>query len=183
VTPDRVIEDFLLVLDQDDPAAVAAFLGQHEPRRAELEAAAGRHAALVPELRAWAQRQREAALPEGHGSPPALGDGVSWRTPGYQLLEEIGRGGMGVVYRARELATDRVVALKVIAVREGAATAERFQREVKAIAAVTSPHVVTLYHSGAIDGAFYYTMSSSSRPSLPTRSARISSAAPSMTQL
>jgi O-acetyl-ADP-ribose deacetylase (regulator of RNase III)/tRNA A-37 threonylcarbamoyl transferase component Bud32 len=62
--------------------------------------------------------------------------------PGYEVLEEVGRGGMGVVYRARQARLDRPVALKVML--PGAPT-DRFLREAKILAKIGSPHVVTIH--------------------------------------
>ncbi len=80
---------------------------------------------------------------------------------GYELIDEIQRGGQGVVYRARQTATKRIVAVKTL--REGAfATARqrvRFEREVELVAALRHPNIVTLHDSGRTgDGGFYLAM-------------------------
>jgi eukaryotic-like serine/threonine-protein kinase len=65
----------------------------------------------------------------------------------YEVRERLGEGGMGQVYRARDLELDRDVALKVMA-PELAAEAEyllRFEREARAVAAVNHPNIVTIY--------------------------------------
>src|SRR3954453_9595693 len=77
------------------------------------------------------------------------------------LIEElIGRGGMGVVYRARQLELNRAVAIKLIAPeRTGEATArERFLREAHAAAAVEHPNVLPVYRAGIEDGQAYLVM-------------------------
>jgi serine/threonine-protein kinase len=80
--------------------------------------------------------------------------------PGYELLEEIGRGGMGIVYRARQLKPSRLVALKMI--REGQfATPHdvlRFENEAEVIAALDHPNVVPILEVGQAQGLHYFTM-------------------------
>ena len=79
---------------------------------------------------------------------------------GYLIEEEVGRGGMGVVYRARQVALDRAVALKLVApelVKEPGFR-ERFQRESRIAASIDHPNVIPIYHAGEEDGKLYITM-------------------------
>jgi serine/threonine-protein kinase len=78
----------------------------------------------------------------------------------YRIEGEIGRGAMGVVYRATEVWLDRPVALKVIApsLTGDPAAALRFVREAKALASVKSQHVVQLYAFGPHRGSYFYAM-------------------------
>jgi tetratricopeptide (TPR) repeat protein len=89
-------------------------------------------------------------------APPAVPD----RLGAYEIIEELGRGGMGVVYSARHVELDRVVALKVI--RRGAwATAEdeaRFLREAQAGARLRHPGLVTIYDVGRQGTWLFYAM-------------------------
>src|SRR6478609_4861880 len=79
---------------------------------------------------------------------------------GYQIESVVGRGGMGVVYRARELDLDRVVALKVIApeLLEAPAIRARFLREARAAASIEHPNVIPVYAAGERDGVAYLVM-------------------------
>jgi serine/threonine protein kinase len=68
--------------------------------------------------------------------------------PGYDLLERIGEGGMGTVYRARQLSLQRTVAVKVLHSTAGARTAQDFQRESRLLAALSHPDIVAIYDCG-----------------------------------
>ena len=79
---------------------------------------------------------------------------------GYVVHEEIGRGGMGVVYRATQQSTKRTVAIKVL--REGPfasrSAKRRFEREVELVAQLHHPHIVTILESGIATGRYYFAM-------------------------
>src|SRR5258705_6761878 len=77
----------------------------------------------------------------------------------YTIDREIGRGGMSIVYQARDVRNDRWVALKVLRPElAGALGPERFLREIKVAAGLTHPHVLPLFDSGVADGLLFYTM-------------------------
>jgi serine/threonine-protein kinase len=71
------------------------------------------------------------------------------------LDRELGRGGMSVVYLARDLRHDRLVAVKVLR-PDVPGGAERFLREIKLVAALISPHIVPLYDSSAVHGTPFF---------------------------
>ena len=100
--------------------------------------------------------------PEGAASkaPPPRPDELAPHFPQLEILEVIGQGGMGVVYRARQRKLDRVVALKVLS-RDAAkdpAFSERFNREARALARLNHPNIVTVHDFGEADGWFYLVM-------------------------
>ena len=70
--------------------------------------------------------------------------------PDLEILELVGRGGMGVVYKARQKRLDRLVALKILSPKIGQdpAFAERFAREARAMAMLNHPHIVAVYDFG-----------------------------------
>ncbi|HEX5269519.1 MAG TPA: protein kinase, partial [Gemmataceae bacterium] len=76
------------------------------------------------------------------------------RIPGYEFLEELGQGGMGIVFKARQITLDRVVAVKMILSGDLAGTQEltRFRNEAEAVARLQHPHIVQIHEIGECEG-------------------------------
>ena len=80
--------------------------------------------------------------------------------PNHEFVEELGRGGMGTVYRVHHRALGRDVALKLLR-PSGHATAQlsaRFDREIRSLARLRHPHIVSVFEGGEVDGCMYFTM-------------------------
>lgn len=78
----------------------------------------------------------------------------------YQVVGELGRGGMGIVYKARDTVLDRMVAYKVLpdALKENPQALKNFLREAKSAAQLNHPNIVTVYDAGEQDGRYYIAM-------------------------
>lgn len=138
-------------------------------RTAVLDEAAGQAVKDSPSPAAAALSPAEPAQAD---SPPAAtvgcdeaianrpGEVVRRRFGRYELLEEIGRGGMGVVYRARQVELNRMVAVKMIlsGYLADAEQIRRFQREAQIAARIRHPHIVSVFDYGQAEGHHYFAM-------------------------
>ncbi|MCA9793422.1 MAG: protein kinase, partial [Candidatus Eremiobacteraeota bacterium] len=83
-------------------------------------------------------------------------DGNRLLPPRYSVIEELGRGGMSIVYRAVDTEHDREVAVKIL--KEDCASTERFRREARKLASLAHPNVVSFLEVGQHDGRDYLVM-------------------------
>jgi tetratricopeptide (TPR) repeat protein len=107
----------------------------------------------VPEL---AAETLEAPRPEARPAPGPQTPTVA----GYEIVEQLGRGGMGVVFQARQVSLDRLVALKMILAGAHAGPEElaRFRAEADAVARLQHPNIVQIYEIGQYQGGPYFAL-------------------------
>ncbi len=147
------LADILRRIDRGEMIDRERLLVDHGELRPQLESFF-RDQSLVGEL---VRQARLATNGEANGQPSPASPG---RFADFELLEEIGRGGMGVVYRARQHRPERIVALKmVLAGRHASEKAlRRFYLEAEAAARLRHPSIVPIHQVGEHDGQAYYVM-------------------------
>ena len=144
----QVIAEYLKSVEEGTPSARQEVLARHPDLADELAAFFAdrdRFEQAAGPLRAGADMPTEDSF-----APRATGPGTKIRYFGdYELLEEIARGGMGVVYKARQVNLKRIVALKLILAGQlaGPQEVERFHAEAEAAAKLDHPGIVPIFES------------------------------------
>jgi WD40 repeat protein/tetratricopeptide (TPR) repeat protein len=155
---ERVLADYLHAFEAGLPPAREELLAAHPDLAAELASFFANRDQLQRLTEPLLAGERPAANP---AERPALPVGALVRYFGdYELLDQIARGGMGIVYKARQISLNRVVALKMILSGQLASPTdvERFHREAAAAADLDHPHIVPIYEVGQHEGQHYFSM-------------------------
>ena len=168
---------FLAALDKD-PAERAGFVDEacagNETLRRGVETLLRLHAVPRPFLEVSAVEQLAAAAKTGDDLTflsPSSEPGALGRLDHYEILEVVGRGGMGVVLRARDTKLERVVAIKVLAplLAISASARQRFVREARAAAAITHDNIIAIYAVEDAGPVPYLVMQFIDGPTLQTK--------------
>lgn len=166
-----VLEEYSnLFTHEERPAALCELQGIDEFWRQRRGERLHTPTSLIPDTLSFGdaetpvdgEAETQALSPAAQSSSPSPGR----RLGGYELIDEIGRGGMGIVYQARQVSTDRIVALKLIRgelltslsanTRQG--VLDRFRQEVQAAARLEHDHIVTVYDGGETEGHLFLAM-------------------------
>ena len=131
----------------------AAFLERWHEGEETINELCAAHAEHAPFLRGcWDQLKTIGEVSDGRAATPSVSPGPHRIGP-FEIVEEIGRGGQGVVYLAHDTRLDRRVALKILSGFDATSSAlvERFRREAELTARLDHPAICPVYDAGAID--------------------------------
>ncbi len=168
---ERILADYLHAVEAGTAPDRASFLEQYPDLAGELRSFFRNQDAIERMAEPIKQQvpEMDTIAPGGAAS---TGVGSTIRYFGdYELLEEIARGGMGVVYKAKQISLNRLVAVKMILGGSfaGDLTVQRFRREAEAAANLDHPNIVPIHEVGEHQGQQYFSMKLIEGPSLAQR--------------
>jgi WD40 repeat protein/tRNA A-37 threonylcarbamoyl transferase component Bud32 len=180
---EEVLEDYMRRHDRGEAVDRDRFLAQHPELADELRS----YFAGSDEVERLHRRPgRETPMLSPSCGLPALGESrpgssEARRIGEYELLEQIGYGGMGVIYKARQLRLERLVALKMIRSDRLASPVDilRFRSEAEAVACLDHPNIAPIYEIGEHEGEHYFSMKLIEGGSLAQHLPRLSADVPS----
>jgi eukaryotic-like serine/threonine-protein kinase len=154
---DLLYNEIVLREEAGDRPALSDYVARFPDHAAELRSQFDVHRVI-----------EEGTIDSGCQDGPSRADKSKPQVSGYEILAEIGRGGMGVVYRARQISLNRVVALKMIlaGAYAGPDEIERFRREAEAVARLQHPGIVQIFEIGSCNGRHYLALEWVDGPSL-----------------
>ncbi len=161
---ERLLDDLVVAYLEAVEDGAAPDRGQWLARYADMAGELEELFADLDKVMGWTAPLRDAVTPPVSGTRPAAPPPRSrpcLRVVGdYELLEEIARGGMGVVYRARQTSLQRTVAVKMVLAGAAASPADlkRLRAEAEAAALLDHPNIVPIYEVGEEDGRPYFSM-------------------------
>jgi eukaryotic-like serine/threonine-protein kinase len=159
---DEAIAEYLAGCETGTPPDRAAFLAKHAEVADSLQAFLADHDHMRQAAASPASPDDTNTLPPGGAAarPAPMPLGSIKYFGDYELLDEIARGGMGVVYRARQVSLNRVVAVKLILAGEfaGGRDVKRFRAEAEAAANLDHPNILPIYEVGEHAGQQYFSM-------------------------
>ena len=154
---EQVLADYMQRVDSGEPVNREELLRQHPDLADELR----EYFEAADQVEHMAGPTAPETTPLNAAAGPAASPlGVVRYFGDYELLEEIGRGGMGVVYKARQVSLNRIVALKMILAGQLASEADvqRFHTEAEAAANLDHPGIVPIHEVGVHQGQHYFSM-------------------------
>jgi WD40 repeat protein len=148
-------------LSEQRSAALSILAAEYHLRKRQDQAVTlAEYQQRFPQFGADLDQWLNTPTPSDPGRPPEQFRPGSLGIPGYEIMEELGRGGMGIVYKARQLALNRLVALKTILVGRGGDPDQmtRFLNEAEAVARMQHPGIVQVFEVNRLGGWPYFTM-------------------------